>query len=480
MTRPTVGRWLRLLAFVLAVPLVGAGIATVLRDHADASFAFELQQSASPGGPPRKTPLTLAELCAGPDADSYQACNGDAGYRLFAGASFAAGAGGLALLGGIALAGAVARTDRRLLLALFRPGLYVMATFVTGLIAIHAIIATVALFAGVQAVLPGTPMFFGGVILAGALAGIRAVPRALFGAVRETRAVAFGGRVTRQDAPRLWALVEATAARLGARPPDDIVLALDTTFFAIDAPVATPNGACLGRTLCCSLPLARILTVDEFTSIVAHELAHFRREDTAFRARFSSIYRGTTDAIVHLATVGGGGRSIALWPALATFDFFLERFAAAERRHSRDSELVADAAAAEATSARAVATALVKTHAFGPLWPQAFEQAAQTVVDPGGQVPNAGAIFAADAGRAAEPSLLEGILERETAHPIDSHPSLAVRLSAIGIALADVSADALQVDLADPAASLAPVGVLHEQALSMIVVASRQRPPASD
>ena len=107
----------------------------------------ELERSLTPGAPPRTKPLTLAELCAGPDADTYQACNGDAGYRLFAGVSIAAGAVGLLLLAGIALASVAARIDRRLLLTLFRAELYVAATVVTGLIVIHALIATVSMYA---------------------------------------------------------------------------------------------------------------------------------------------------------------------------------------------------------------------------------------------------------------------------------------------------------------------------------------------
>ena len=43
---------------------------------------------------------------------------------------------------------------------------------------------------------------------------------------------------------------------------------LDANFFVTEAEVRTPTGPCRGRTLSCSLPLARILTVEEFTAIV--------------------------------------------------------------------------------------------------------------------------------------------------------------------------------------------------------------------
>jgi len=473
-TASDASRYLRLLACVLAVPLVGAGIAMTLRWHAAGLFAGDIAASVAPGDPVPSGMATLADLCAGDDAGSYAACDADAGYRIFAAASLAAGGGGLVLLGGIALAGAAARRDRLRLLALFRPGLYVTAAVVTGLIVIHALIATVVLIGGVKAIAPGVPLIFGGAILAGALAGIRAVPRAVFGAVREARVFAFGGPVTRQDAPDLWRQVEATAARLGALPPDGIVVGLDINFFVTDAPVVTPNGPCQGRTLFCSLPLARILTVDEFTAIVAHELGHFRGEDTRFSERFYPIYRGTAGAIYGLAASGDGLRRLALLPALAIFGFFFERFAVAERRHSRERELVADRASVEATSARIAAMALVKVHACAPLWPGVLDETANTIVRDGEPVPNASALFAAAAARAAGPALLDGILATHTEHPTDTHPSLAVRLEALGVGLPEIAAEALQVGPATPASSLVPIGVRHEEALSMVVVAPRR------
>lgn len=86
-TAPGVGRYLRLLACVLLVPLLGAGVAAILRWHADATFAGEVAGSLPLGDPGRNRVETLSGLCAGSDADTYEACNADAGYRLFVTAS---------------------------------------------------------------------------------------------------------------------------------------------------------------------------------------------------------------------------------------------------------------------------------------------------------------------------------------------------------------------------------------------------------
>lgn len=466
---------LRLLASVLVVPLIGAAVGVGLRQLPASTHADAMSPSIPASEMRQLRESTVAEFCAAAVAPS-EVCDADTQYRLFAGASLLTAGGGLLVIVAIVLAAAAGR-DHRWLLAVFRPGLYLTAVGATALILAHAAIVAVGLTLVVRAAATGMPPFILGAILVGALAGVRAVPRAIVGTVRRARVFVLAGRVSRVEAPELWQRVEAVAARLRALPPDEIVVGLGCGFFVTESDVDTPNGACRGRTLCCSLPLARLFTLDEFTAVVAHELGHFRGGDTAISQRFYPIYRGTAQAIVELEASGDGLRRIALMPALALFDVFFARFAASERALARERELAADAAAVEATSARVLAAALVKMHACQPLWDEAFEEAARTPIQGRGPgpvpAPNASALFAAAAGRAVAPALLDGILETRTAHPTDSHPSLAERLEALGVTLADVTMDALRLRPVEPASVLIPTGIHHEQALSLIVALSR-------
>src|SRR5262249_49361668 len=255
-------------------------------------------------------------------------------------------------------------------------------------------------------------------------------------------------------ASKLWHQTDQTAEKLGARRPDHIVIGLDPSFFVTEADVVTPDGALTGRTLFCSLPLARILTVSEFTAIIGHELGHFRGEDTKFSEHFYPIYRGTTSAIASLQAAGGRGWGfIALLPAIAVFTFFLERFAVAENLLSRSRELLADQAGAEATSSRIMASALVKVHAFSGIWFD-FQRAAAELLQQGKFFKNASFLFAQAAVDAARPDVLEGIADRHTSHPTDSHPPLAVRLDSLHIDLAAVATEALAVNPTESAANL--------------------------
>jgi hypothetical protein len=244
------------------------------------------------------------------------------------------------------------------------------------------------------------------------------------------------------------------------------VIGLDPTFFVTEADVVTPSGTLTGRTLFCSLPLARILTDQEFLAIVGHELGHFRGDDTKFSERFYPIYRGTTTAIESLQTTGDEGLgAVVLLPAIAVFHFFLERFAVAENRHSRTRELLADKAGADASSSRAMATALVKVHAFAGLW-RTVQQASVSALREGYVYKNASAMFTESVGNSANRAILEGLAESHSTHPTDSHPPLAVRLASLGIDLESVAAESLNVRPIQCAAHLIQDAEAQEEDLS--------------
>jgi Zn-dependent protease with chaperone function len=221
-----------------------------------------------------------------------------------------------------------------------------------------------------------------------------------------------------------------------------------------------------GRTLFCSLPLARILETDELLAIVGHELGHFRGEDTMFSKRFYPIYRGTWASLFELSVAGRAAfLGVSLWPAIAVFSFFLERFALAENAHSRERELLADAAGASVTSASCMGTALVKLHAFAAIWSGVRDAAVSTMRN-GRMFVNTSDIFAMAVASHAKPSSFEGIADRHTSHPTDSHPTLAVRLAALGVTVDEVAEAAMRIAPAAPASALVDDYNRYERMLS--------------
>jgi Zn-dependent protease with chaperone function len=217
-----------------------------------------------------------------------------------------------------------------------------------------------------------------------------------------------------------------------------------------------------------SLPLCRILRLDEVRAVLGHEVAHFVGLDTTFSREFFPVYRGTAVALQGLASRGSGGAaSLAVLPAVSLLSFFFDSFAAAERDLSRDRELAADRAGARVTSAGVMATALVKVHAFSHAW-SAAEDAMTDALRRRTIYENASVLFADLVVSSASPDHLAGLDERQLAHPTDSHPPLAVRLQNLETSLAEVVDGALRVAPEDPAIGVVAGSDRLERELSRI------------
>jgi Zn-dependent protease with chaperone function len=362
--------------------------------------------------------------------------------------SLAAGAFVLALLVLIWAAGAAASSSREALLVVFRPGLYLTAVSLVLLVLAHGaiVIAVVLRFF--------RPIGFLLAIGVGALAGAVAIVRSVFSVVRKAESHVIGFIVPEDAGPRLWSHVREIADRMGALHPQHIVVGLDPNFFVTEAEVTSLSGAHSGRTLYCSLPLMRILERRQFSSIVGHELGHFKGADTRFSEKFYPIYRGTAAALLAMTSGESEDASrLALLPAIAILSYFMETFSVAERRLSRARELAADAEGAGVSDRRTAAAALVKVHAFAPLWGSILDEVGESLKARSMFV-NLSETFVEETGTSERASLLAGISDRHLEHPTDSHPPLEARLEALGVSLDDVTADGLRTVASDPAIEL--------------------------
>lgn len=376
----------------------------------------------------------------------------------------------------IHVAGSLAVTNRRLLLSVFEPGLYVTATVLIGLVLAHGGIAMAALYYGESAVSGRIHIFVIGAIGVGALGGAMAIARNAFSLIRKTKAIVIGKTVSRNEAPELWSRVEGLASRLGSLHPDHIVLGLDPNFFVTEADVVCLSGTLSGRSLYCSLPLLRILHTSELDCVIGHELAHYKGLDTKFSQQFFPIYRGTTDSIAALEETGGEGYgAIALLPAIAILSYFLECFSVAESQTSRSRELEADKEGATVTDNAAMATALVKVHAFSGVW-ESLQHAALEALQEGKAFVNASKMYADAVAQYAKPDALDGIVETHLSHPTDSHPRLGVRLASLGQSINNVATAALNIRPTPAALDLLPNAEKVEEELSeayQIILARR-------
>ena len=248
-----------------------------------------------------------------------------------------------------------------------------------------------------------------------------------------------GQIVTREQAPRLWSFVGMVAQRIGASLPDAIVAGLDRGFFVTEHPVRLYSGAeaPAGRVLYLPLPYMAFMNEPEVAAVIGHELGHFMGEDTVYSQRFSPIYAAAVRYIVAVTgshRVGGDGWLSLLTRPVAIFDeMFLDSFHEAVSFWDRKRELAADAVGAQAAGARAVAASLLRVAALEPRVSEALAAQWDAGPDVSGSVLDQVRQLVAAKGM-ENPS--EHLHNRQ-AHPFDTHPELAARLDAVGIAVND-------------------------------------------
>lgn len=449
-------RTLKVLAIVLVIPVLAAGIAIGLRGYQEADFRAAIGKLAAEQGlsprDPRVTSVTLSAAC-----DSGYASPGCAVRRVLGGmvvASAAVAIAGLGLMLVIAWAGRQARGDRARLVRVFGPLLKLTMISAIPILLVQGALAVAALYLLESMVFQRVHVIIlGGTALA-VIVGAWRMVRAVGGTMREASANVLGEPLPDSLSPRLRHLVDETAARVGVPSPDSIVLGLDPNFFVTEAPVQCLESRLHGRTLFVSLPLCRILTIGELRGVIAHEMGHFKGQDTEYSRKFAPIYRGATDSLAALASSGGSwSGQLALAPTLYLLAYFLESFALAETEIGRDRELAADEVAADASNRTTFASALVKIHAYARRWEWVSSWVDDAVAE-GRAYTNVTSLFLRAAADTTQGDPLAGLLDEQVKHPTDSHPQLGDRLASLGVPLEQVATRAREVAPADAAASL--------------------------
>lgn len=191
-----------------------------------------------------------------------------------------------------------------------------------------------------------------------------------------------------------------------------------------------------------SLTLLRILSKDELVAVIGHELGHFRGQDTEYSLKFAPIYSRLTTALAGMGS-GDSASSFALLPAMAVLSVCLSQFAETERTIGRERELLADRAGAQASSADALAAALIKVSVYSSCWNSLTKQHIDVLAN-GRYFENLAEVYrgACDDMHAAidwsdaKPLFIEYVQP----HPVDTHPPLGMRLKSLGVSLEDKDA----------------------------------------
>lgn len=239
-----------------------------------------------------------------------------------------------------------------------------------------------------------------------------------------------GERVTRAEAPDLFALLDSLRGQLKTPPVHEVLLIPELNA----AVTQVPRLGFLGwhrNFLLLGLPLMKGLTVEQFTAVLAHELGHLSRG----HARVGNwIYRlrqiwTRLDAEFENQQHTGSGL------VRKFFNWYAPRFNATSFPLARANEFEADAASARLTSPAATAQALTGINVLAQYldqryWPgihdHAKEQPQPAFSPYGGFVGNA----ILEVPEAERDGWQAAALARTTSYA-DTHPALRDRLAAI-------------------------------------------------
>jgi Zn-dependent protease with chaperone function len=446
---------------VLVVPVLATALGMLGRSDLDSRWSATLvrQLSAQRMRPDARllARYSLATLCS--DRRTGARLPPCRTYNLYATvirASAIVGGAGFVYLGGLLLAGHLCRVNRRQFAWLFRPALAFAASGTALLGVANALLAIAAVVVGTTYLLgepvERVPTSLVLVVGTAAIIWAIAVVAVAVNVVRRPT-ITMVGRLLDPAAQRpLLDEVQRVADATGARMPRNIVVCLAPWLFVTEVKVACLDGVVSGRTLCLSLPLGRILSIDEFRALLAHELAHFSREEEAFARQVAPFATGASRALDRFGRQSGGIRAVAVGPPRALLSFFMDAVGGGADSGG-ERELAADQRAAVVAGREALGSALVKTQAFAPAW-YAVAGVMEDAAAAGTQYLNSSALFQEIVAVNAGPERLAGIGQRGQDHPTDRHPPLAERLLALGLDLTQVAAAALVTAPLSPSVSL--------------------------
>lgn len=263
------------------------------------------------------------------------------------------------------------------------------------------------------------------IFIAGALAliAVAALFKAIFKRPHQDHIVQ-GKMIDPASDPALWHELEKICSRVGTAPPDQVILGIDDNFFVTEMPITVGGKTYHGRTLYVSLSLLKQMHGEEVDAVLAHEMAHFSGQDTVYSKKISPLlvrYSHYLDALSK-----GAARPIYHFMACfrALYELSLSKF-------GRQREFRADRIAMDIASPAALASGLLRTvayshfrnHVQNDLFQK--EQALESAnicerIETGFQ--SFATTFAST----------DDVVNLESSHPFDRHPSIAQRLEAAG------------------------------------------------
>jgi Zn-dependent protease with chaperone function len=459
---PAIAHRILFFSLLLVIPLLGYGAAALLQDRTRSEFYALIREESPMLSQAEMAAITIEAFCQKPSPLTQRVCQKHKHLKLVRYGAILAGLGGFVLPLGILLAGWLARLQSAYLARVFKAGLPLVLVAFFLLCTLHAAIALTLLHYGQDAL----PFFMFCALVVIVVLTFLVLARSAFRLIKRAHIQVVGRQLPPKEAPELWALATETARRVGALPPQHIVVGLDPGLFVSTAKVSSLDGTFAGRTFYCSLPLCRLLTGDELAALLGHELRHFKGWSKHLSESVYPLYRGTSTALAELrAARRHPAWALVTWPPIELIGYYLDSFSTAIQRHNRQREYAADRVGARVSNSSIYASALVKWHYLSSRW-ESLEKAAVRAARQGQLPANLSAWFAASLAAGLEAFVKAGVAEITVSHPTDIHPPLAKRLHYIHENFSSVAALSCELPPEDAVLRLIPQAEDLEEQLS--------------
>lgn len=437
---------------LLAIPLIGLLIGYNISSKYESEFvsaiADEYKVSTSKV---EEVGLSLTKLCAdNKDSALNEVCGYVDNINLLIDASLATLAIGIVLLLSIFLLKQFIGLSRTKLAILFNP----IATLSIVVISISTLLQGAILVYGFYiAEVVYTKQYHPKIVFLiglGALIATFALFKAAFSALEKKPMYVNAEKITKENGSKLIKLVDDLAHKIGAAPPNNILLGLEPNFYVTAAQVAiAETGEVLkGTTMYLSLPFLNILSENELAAVIGHELGHFKGEDTVYSMRFYPPYTKLYNAMSNLQQQNeGGSQALFASVALAPLALILAEFATTERTIGRTRELEADRTSATVNGGQPLISSLLKISEYSPIWSELRMFNIDTLNE-GNVFKNLANLFT-DASEKRFDKLdfsdnLEQLLTTSQSHPTDTHPTISERMQSLGVKIEEISKELLK------------------------------------
>lgn len=242
-----------------------------------------------------------------------------------------------------------------------------------------------------------------------------------------------GRAITREDAPALFDLVDDVRLKTGAPRADTVLITQEFNASVVQHPRLGVFGWPRNY-LVLGLPLMQALSVEEFRSVVAHELGHLSGQHGKFGAWIYRLRAGWARLSYALDESDHWGKFLFV----PFFKWYAPTFGAYSFVQARRQEYEADRMAAAAAGAAVAGAALVRVELQAQFlqseyWKNIFREAderEQPQAQPFSMLRQA---FAQPRPQGDANVTLESALKRRTGFD-DTHPCLTDRLNALGAA----------------------------------------------